>query len=244
MSVVKDYFRFGIEKMEEVLENQRGKMEKASEIISESCMNGGKFYIFGSGHSHMIAEEAYLRAGGLAYVRAILPPELMLHQMPKKSSQMERLEGYGKVLLDLYDVSSKDVLMIISNSGRNPVPVEMALEGKAKGIPVIALTSLDHSKSSKSRHRSGKRLFEIADIVIDNGSPKGDAGFEIENLDTPIGATSSAVGIMILQALIAQTVDNLVKKGHQPPVFKSSNVDGADEYNEDLFDKYYPVYPK
>ena len=103
---------------------------------------------------------------------------------------------------------------------------------------------LDHSKSSKSRHRSGKRLFEIADIVIDNGSPKGDAGFEIENLDTPIGATSSAVGIMILQALIAQTVDNLVKKGHQPPVFKSSNVDGADEYNEDLFDKYYPVYPK
>lgn len=134
--------------------------------------------------------------------------------------------------------------MIISNSGRNPVPVEMALEAKEIGIPVIALTSMEHSKSTASRHACGKRLFEIADIVIDNGSPKGDAGFRIENLDTPIGATSSAVGILILQALIARTVDILVQKGHQPPVFQSSNVDGSDEYNEELFDRYYPVYPK
>lgn len=99
MSVIKEYFRFGIEKMEEVLESQFENMEKASEIIAGRCKEGGKFYIFGSGHSHMIAEEAYLRAGGLAYVRAILPPELMLHQMPKKALKWKDWKGMGRFYL-------------------------------------------------------------------------------------------------------------------------------------------------
>lgn len=244
MTAVKRYFEYCIRAMKKTAESQEESVRKAAEIISDSCLKGGYLYVFGSGHSHMIAEEAYLRAGGLAYVRAILPPELMLHQMPKKSSQMERLEGYGKVLLDLYEVSKKDTLMIISNSGRNAVPVEMALEAQKRGIKVVAITFLDHSKHSSSRHSSAKMLYELADVVIDNGSPKGDAGFMIEGLETPIGPFSSITGIMILQGILAELVEVLVKKDHLPPVFKSSNVDGADRYNEDLFDKYYSFYQK
>ena len=239
MSISGDYFDYCIEALQKTAERQLKNIEKAAEAVTKSCLKGGRFFVFGSGHSHMIAEEAYLRAGGLAYVKAILPPELMLHQMPKKSSQMERLEGYGKVLLELYEVADKDILMIISNSGRNPVPVEMAMTAKEKGVPVIALTSLDHSKHTASRHKSGKKLYEIADIVIDNGSPKGDAGFQIKGLDTPVGSYSSVTGMMMIQGLIAEVIDNLAKSGHQPPVFKSSNVDGSDDYNEMLFDKYY-----
>lgn len=239
MRVVEDYLRYVSNILNNTIETQCENIEKAANIVSESCLNGGRFYVFGSGHSHMVAEEIYIRAGGLAYVKAILSPELMLHEMPNKSTYLERLDGYSAAMLNLYKVDANDTLMIISNSGRNGVPVEMALEAKKRGTNVIALTSLTHSMQTTSRHASGKKLYEVADVVIDNGAPKGDAAYEIEGLDTPTGPTSDAIGVTIAQALIAQVIDNLVKAGKKPPVFKSSNVDGADDYNNELFDKYY-----
>ncbi|HLS53099.1 MAG TPA: sugar isomerase domain-containing protein, partial [Tissierellaceae bacterium] len=119
----KKYLDFVISKLEEVKKTQITKIEKASDLIVESCIRDGRFYIFGSGHSHMIAEELYIRAGGLAYVKAILPPELMLHEMPNKSTHLERMDGYAKSMLELHKVDSNDTLMVISNSGRNSVPV-------------------------------------------------------------------------------------------------------------------------
>ena len=239
MNVTKDYLNYVSNILEKTKKTQEENIYKAAQLVTESCIKEGRFYVFGSGHSHMIAEEVYIRAGGLAYVRAILPPELMLHEMPNKSTYLERLEGYSEAMLELYKVEKNDTLMIISNSGRNNVPVEMAIAAKKIGCKVIALTSLAHSTNTASRHASGKRLFEIADVVIDNGAAKGDAAYEIEGLETPTGPTSDGIGIIIIQALIAQILDNLVKAGIQPPVFKSSNVDGADEYNSKLFDKYY-----
>lgn len=239
MSVAGDYLKYISKILEETIKTQCENIEKASKYVSESCLKGGRFYVFGSGHSHMVAEEVYIRAGGLAYVRAILPPELMLHEMPNKSTYLERLDGYSEAILNLYKVDENDTLMIISNSGRNNVPVEMALEAQKRGTKVIALTSLKHSMNTTSRHKSGKKLYEVADVVIDNGAPKGDAAFEIQGLDTPTGPTSDAIGIAIAQSLIAQVIDNLIIRGHKPPVFKSSNVDGADNYNNELFDKYY-----
>lgn len=239
MRVVEDYLRYVSNILNNTIETQCENIEKAANLVSESCLNGGRFYVFGSGHSHMVAEEIYIRAGGLAYVKAILSPELMLHEMPNKSTYLERLDGYSAAMLNLYKVDANDTLMIISNSGRNSVPVEMALEAKKRGTKVIALTSLTHSMQTTSRHTSGKKLYEVADVVIDNGAPKGDAAYEIEGLDTPTGPTSDAIGVTIAQALIAQVIDNLVKAGKTPPVFKSSNVDGADDYNNELFEKYY-----
>ena len=233
------YFAHAQNKLQQVLEHELPNIKIAADYVTESCKNGGKFYVFGSGHSHMIAEELYLRAGGLALVHGILPPELMLHEMANKSTYLERVEGYSQALVELYRVEAKDTVMVISNSGRNAVPVEMCLAAKAKGAKVIAMTSMQHSANCTSRHSSGKKMYEIADVTIDNWGEPGDAAFPIEGLDSAIGPTSSITGITIAQALVCQVVDNLVKEGIEPPVFKSSNVDGGDEHNNRMFDKYY-----
>ena len=239
METIKRYFNHAQNMLEQVLEQELPNIQKAAEFVTESCKNGGKFYVFGSGHSHMVAEELYLRAGGLALVHGILPAELMLHEMANKSTYLERIEGYSKALVELYKVEAKDTIMVISNSGRNAVPVEMCLAAKETGAKVIAMTSMKHSVGCTSRHSSGKKMYEIADVTIDNCGEPGDAAFPIEGLDTTIGPTSSITGITIAQALVCQVVDNLVKAGIEPPVFKSSNVDGGDEHNNRMFDKYY-----
>lgn len=239
MSSAKRYLEHVASILQTTMDTQEEALVQAAKLVSTSCQKGGRFYVFGSGHSHMVAEELYIRAGGLAYVKAILPPELMLHEMPNKSTYLERLEGYAQAMIKLYKVDEKDTIMIISNSGRNPVPVEMAIEAKKVGCAVIAMTSLAHSKHTTSRDASGKKLYEIADVVLDNGACKGDAGFYIEGFDIPTGPTSDTIGIALAQALISESIDQLVQAGMQPPVFKSSNVDGADAYNDALFDQYY-----
>ena len=195
MSAAADYLLHVEEILKKTIATQEESLLKAADMVTDSCLNNGRFYVLGSGHSHMIAEEIYIRAGGLAYVKAILPPELMLHEMP--------------------------------------------LGAKERGCGVIAMTSLEHSRNTSSRHKSGKKLYEIADVILDNGACKGDAGFYIEGFDVPTGPTSDTIGTALAQALIAQTIQDLVQKGMKPPVFKSSNIDGADEYNDALFDKYY-----
>jgi len=239
MSYLDKYLEFLIEKVTEVKETQRDNIKAAADLVAESCKSGGRFYVFGSGHSHMVAEDIYIRAGGLAYVKAILPPELMLHQMPNKSTYLERLEGYSEAILSLYHIDDKDTLMVISNSGRNNVPVEMCLAAKKAGTKVIALTSLKHAGSSPSRHKSGKRIHEIADVVIDNVAEAGDAGFYMDGFETPLGPTSDFTGTAIAQAIIISVIENLISNGIEPPVFRSSNVDGADEYNNAVFNKFY-----
>lgn len=240
MSTATRYIEYLQSKIQEVLDNEIPNIEKAAQLMTESCLKGGRIYVFGSGHSHLIAEEMYVRAGGLALVHAILPPEMALvNNMVTKSTLLERLDGYASALIELYHVGEKDTLMVVSNSGRNAVPVEMCLAAKAKGANVVALTSMKHSSSCNSRHSSGKRIFEIADVTIDNRAEKGDSGLMIEGLNIPIGPVSDGTGIAIAQALINEVIERMVQAGVEPPVFVSSNVDGGDEKNAHLYETYY-----
>ena len=243
MSTATRYIEYFQSKIQEVLDHEIPNIEKAAELMAQSCLKGGRIYVFGSGHSHLIAEEMYVRAGGLALVHAILPPEMSLvNGMVTKSTALERLEGYGPAMVDLYRIDEKDTLMVVSNSGRNPVPVEMCLAAKAKGASVVALTSMKHTTECTSRHSSGKRIFEIADVTIDNRAEKGDSGLKIDGLETLIGPVSDGTGIAIAQALVNEVIDKLLQAGMEPPVFVSSNVDGGDAKNAALFEKYYGYF--
>ncbi|MDR2759395.1 MAG: SIS domain-containing protein [Spirochaetaceae bacterium] len=236
-----DYLEYLLKFLKAASETQDKNISRAADLVVESFISNKNFFAFGSGHSHLIAEELYTRAGGLAFVKAILPPELMLHEMFNKSTLLERLEGYALALLELYQVGKGDTIMIISNSGRNSVPVEMAIGARERGARIIVLTSLKHSGRVKSRHSSGKRLFELADVVLDNQGEYGDASFYVKGCDTPTGSTSDAVGIALAQALTARIVEKLVQRGIDPPLFRSSNTDDTDDYNIRLAEKYFGV---
>ncbi|HOJ09960.1 MAG TPA: SIS domain-containing protein [Clostridiales bacterium] len=237
MSKAMDYIS-NIERLiKEVKETQIQALEEAAKTISQCLISGGMIYTFGTGHSHMLAEEIFYRAGGLVRVNPILDEGLMLHAGAVKSTSLERLHGYAKALLDNYPVQKDDVIIIASNSGRNTVSIEMAIEAKKRGMKVWALTNLKHSKSVASRHESGKLLYELADIIIDNCGSIGDASMEFDRIGN-VGPTSTVMGAMLLHAIICEAIEIMLGKNVVPEVFSSSNVDGGDRINKSLIDKY------
>lgn len=211
--------------LEKAERTQAEAVERAGRIVARTIAGGGTLYTFGTGHSHMLAEEPYVRAGGLTRVEAILVPRLMLHEDPEEATELERREGEAVRIMEEYGLEKGDTLLVISNSGRNAVPVDLALRAREQKIPVIALTSLSHSRSVSSRHSSGLRLFEIADVVLDNGGVPGDAALEVEGLPVRIGPTSTVVGAALVNAVAATAVELLLKQELTPRIFISSNVD-------------------
>ncbi|NQX60150.1 sugar isomerase domain-containing protein [Paenibacillus qinlingensis] len=165
-----------------VMLTQTDAMKQASEVLANTLVASRKVYIFGTGHSHMLAEEAFYRAGGLKDIIPILESGLMLHEGGPKSTKLERLEGYASVLLDTYQVVRGDVLIVASNSGINAVPVEMALGAKERGATVITITNLKQSMQEPPRHSSHMKVYEIAEIVIDNCGVVGDASVYVDDL--------------------------------------------------------------
>jgi len=232
------------EMLSRIMDTQLPKIQKLGKIIAERTLDGSILFGFGTGHSHVIAEELYIRAGGLFTAKGILEPEFMLHGTKWKSTALERIEGISKSILTLNGVRSKDVIIIISNSGRNPVPIEMALEAKKMGLLVICITNMAHSKSISSRHKSGKKLFEVADHIIDNCGFPGDAAMGIKGEPYKFGATSTITGAYIIQLLVSEIIINIKDSGNLPPVLLSSNLDGSDAYNEELLKSYFDRFPE
>ena len=224
MTGAEEYFGKALAIAQQAAETQLGAIRVAAGLVAEALAGGKRFWAFGTGHSHALAEELYGRAGGLADVRAILEPGLMLHEGLQKSSALERLPGLAEVLLEINQVESGDVVLIASNSGRNSVPVEFALGARKRGAQVIALTSMAHTTSTTSRAPGGQRLFETADVVIDNCGVPGDALIEIPGSPELTGATSTMVGAMLVQALTVEVVARLAERGETPNVLRSQNV--------------------
>ncbi|MBA7619525.1 hypothetical protein ES703_26864 [subsurface metagenome] len=223
--------------IKEAQERERENIFKAAEMIAESLANGGVLHAFGSSHSLILVKEIFYRAGGLAPINLISASGMRVED-GIASTWLERQEGYATRVLDKYQTTPGEVMLIVSTSGRNAVPIEMALEAKKRGLKLIALTSLTYSKSVESRHSSGKKLFEVADIVIDNGAIPGDAIVKVEGVPHKVGPASCVVGCAILQALVVRVVEIMAEKGLEPPVWLAANVPGGDEANTKYFNRY------
>jgi uncharacterized phosphosugar-binding protein len=219
-----------IEKLiQELKDTQQENIKKAGDIIAESIMNGGILHAFGSGHSYAAAIEVAGRAGGLIPAKAVEEPSRGLY---------ETVEGVGAKLMENYDLRPNDCFIIISNSGRNPLVIEVADFVKKNGNKLIAVTSLDVSRKLKSRHSSGKNLYQFADVILDNRGVEGDSAIQMEGMPVKIGPTSSVAAAVLLQATIVEAVEIMLAKGYTPPVYMSANVDGGPEFNQKLVEKY------
>lgn len=215
--------------LSEIRSTQADAIGRAGAIVGETVRDGGIVHTFGSGHSAAVAYEGHGRAGGLAAVSAIIDPLRGL---------AERVEGYGQALMAPVRLAAEDSMIVISNSGRNPLPIEVATVARQGGLKVIAVTSLAHSTSVSSRHSSGKKLFELADVVIDNMGEPGDASILSEGSDIPLGPTSTISGAYIMNEITIAAVRWMLENDVEPPVFKSANLDGSKEHNENLRQRY------
>ncbi|MBO0413518.1 SIS domain-containing protein [Enterococcus hulanensis] len=234
------YFDRIQEILKEVEVNEADAINQTIELLTDANLNGKGIYIFGASHAGILAEELYYRAGGMMTVNAIFGRELMLDQSPiTVTSKMERLEGYGTTLASTIPFKKDDVLILHSVSGRNPVTIDLALSAKEKGVKIVALTNVNYSKQVTSRHSSGKRLFELADIILDNHGDTGDACCSIEGIEQKVGPSSTVVGATILNTIIVEVTRKLIEHGVEyPPIFYSANLDGGDQLNQELFKKY------
>ncbi len=233
--IVSAYLRKITELLEYIEKNQMENIVSAAEIAADTIKKDGLIYVFGCGHSHLVALDSFYRAGGLVNVSAMLDTDLMLHNGSAKSSAMEKMEDLAPHIFSRYSLKKNDCIFIISSSGINGVPVEMALCAKEKGIKSIAITSLNY-KDEKSRHSSNLHLCEAADMFIDSNVVRGDAVIEIN--DNMMGSVSTYVGTFILQSVLMEATNICVQHGIKVPVYKSSNILGGGEYNKKFIEEY------
>src|SRR5262245_58104783 len=224
--------------LKQLVSSQRHKLEVAQSWIAEVLAQDGLVYVTGSGHSHMIAEEVFYRAGGAAAVQAVLDPALMLHQGAHRATALERLDGYARVVLQEYPIGPKDIVLIASNSGRNAFPIEAALFARERGAKTIAITSSDHAAHVTSRHKSGRMLHEVTDLVIDNHAPYGDACLMIPASDKRMGSTSTISGAFIVNALMVEAVASLSRRGTDVEIYRSANAGGDGANAEEIVKRW------
>jgi uncharacterized phosphosugar-binding protein len=231
------YHKKILDTLDAVMTKELKNIEKAADMITDCFINNNLLHVFGSGHSMIIAWEMFQRAGGLVPVNAWLDPCLSYFEA-RKSLRTERISGYGKMLVDYYDPTKDDILLVVSLSGINAVPVEVAMETKKRGTYVLGLTSVEASSRLQPRNKYGKRLYEIADLTIDNHVPYGDAVIEMKDSPKPVGPLSTVVNATIVNLMGIRVAENFIERGLEPPVWASSNVPGGEEMNKSFVEKY------
>lgn len=235
----KKYTDIVVETIQKAYDSQAETILSVARLMADTIESKRNIFVFGCSHAGILAQEVFYRTGGLAVINPIFFSGFSLDTKPiTMTSALERISGLGTTILKQNHVQKGDLLIIHSVSGRNHVPVEMATEAKKMGINTVCLTNLDYSRNVTSRHPSGKRLFEVCDIVIDNCGEVGDAAISLQGLPEKIGPTSTAVGVALINAIIIEAVENLIERGIVPPVFMSANLDGGDAHNERIFAEY------
>ena len=232
------YLKNIINLLEKLESTQEEVIEQVSAVCADCIYNGGLLYFFGTGHSHMVCEEPFYRAGGLACVYPILETDLMLHEGASKSSGYERLEGLGNIVIANTGLGKGDILFIASNSGRNCAVIDAALEAKKRGAITVAITSMNHTTQVSSRHSSGLNLYQVCDYVLDNGGVAGDASVQLPGLSQNIAPTSSVIDLTLVNLIMVNIVERMLEKGMNPPLFMSSNSDGGDKANKSVLEVY------
>jgi uncharacterized phosphosugar-binding protein len=221
-----------------IRDEQSPQIRHAARLVTDTLAADGLVHTFGTGHSHLLAEEAFFRAGGLVAVDPIRDYRLMMLEGAIASTRAEREHGLARSILERHQISPGDVAIIVSNSGRNAVPIEMALEMRARQATVVAITSLAHSRAATSRHASGKRLFELADVVLDNSIPEGDALISVPGIDWPIGPGSTVVGAALVNAVLVEAAALAAARGLRVAVLRSANLEEGDGELERSIEPY------
>lgn len=236
------YFEVMQQVVEDVLNTQEDNITKAAEILTETTKNNGIIHLFGSGHSSLLAEDVFWRAATLANVHAIFESAVAGINEITKTSKLEKLEGIGKVLVEYNRVLPPDAMICISNSGNNAATIDVALGAKERRVPVIAITNVTYADQLTTHHSSGKKLKDVADVVIDNRSLYGDAAVELPGFSKKVGAASTIPVAFIIPALLVQTCENLLEIGIQPDVYYNGHLAYEDPsiklHNDALVEKY------
>jgi len=227
------YFDEIVALLQEVQESQHEAMEQAAQVIADAIEADHLVYVFGATHAGILAQELFYRAGGLVPVNPVLPPGLVTDVRPVTlTSRLERMPGLGSEIVAESPIEAGDVLIVHSVSGRNAAVVEFALGAQEMGAFVIALTSVGYSSSVTPRGPGLPRLFEMADLVLDNRAPVGDALVALPGLAQRVGPSSTITGAAILNAIVVRVAELLMARTGDPPIFMSANLDGGDAFNE------------
>lgn len=236
-NIAATYLDTVIERLKKVSDTQADAIRAAAEICATAIMNDRLVFTFGTGHGSFAAMEMFPRTGTVTGFRPIVESTMIsFHRVlgdggARQYRFIHGREGYGDAILASHQLADGDAMLIFSHSGLNAVTLDIAVGAKARGMKVIGVTSIPHSSSTPSRHSCGKRLFELADVVVDTGVPKGDAGIEIEGLKYRVGATSTSIAIAVGQAINAATAEIMVANGHEPFVMVSPNTTEKEDAN-------------
>lgn len=235
---VKEYKDKLVEVLDQIYKTQYDKIDKVAAMMADSIEKKKAIYAFGPSHAGMIVEEMVYRAGGLALVNPIHASALLPNARPMTiTTSMERLPGYASILLKkATPIKEGDFLLIHSVSARIPIVIEMAIEAKKMGVTVAGIVNMDFATNVTSLDPSGKMMYEVCDIVIDNCGEIGDASISIDGLSQRVAPTSTVAGAFIVNSLVIKVCEKLIARGIEPPIFKSGNIDGSNEFNAKLIE--------
>ena len=223
---------------------QLSTIEEAAELFAQSILAGGMVHVFGSGHSRIMVEEMWPRYGSFPGFNPIVELSLSFHNLvvgangQRQAMFLENVSGLAARILRNFDLQSTDTALVISSSGCNLVPIEMAEGFQARGIRVVAIVSERHANASTSRRADGKKLQDFADLVLDTGAPAGDAMVSLDGLDTPVSPGSTVGGCLLVNAIKTEVAERLIRAGHPPRVLTASCLVGGERATE-LFEAAY-----